>query len=52
MEPLSMNAFGDTELNGLEAGHFSTSGRPPTRPFGWTWRWRAGQVKNYETHML
>ena len=25
---------GDTESNGSEAGHFSTSGRPPTRPFG------------------
>ena len=45
MEPLFMNASGDTELNGSEAGHFSTSGRRPTRPSGWTWRWqrRSGQ---------
>ena len=42
MEPLSMNASGDTELNGSEAGHFSSNGKRPTRPFGWTWRWRAG----------
>ena len=44
MEPLSTNASGDTELNGSEAGHFSTSGRPPTRLFGWTWRWRNSYV--------
>ena len=39
-------------IDGSEAGHFSTSGRRPTRPFGWTWRWRAGQVNNYRTHTL
>ena len=50
MEPLFMNVSDNMESNGSEAGHFSTSGSPPTRPFGSTWRWRAGQVKNYAIH--
>ena len=34
--------------SGLGAGHSLTSGRTPTRLYGWTWRWRAGRVKNSE----
>ena len=49
MEPPSTSASGDTGLNGSAAGNFSTSGRPPARPFGWTWRWRAGRVRSCET---
>ena len=40
------NVSDSTVLNGLGAGHSLTSGRTPTRPFGWTWRWRAGRVRN------
>ena len=32
MEPLFMNVSDNMESNGSEAGHFSTSGGPPTRP--------------------
>ena len=40
------NVSDSTVLNGLGAGHSLTSGRTPTRPFGWTWRWRAGRFRN------
>ena len=49
MESPSTSASGDTELNGSAAENFSTSGRPPARPFGWTWRWRTGRVRSCET---
>ena len=48
MGHLSMNVSDSTVLSGLGAGHSLTSGRTPTRPFGWTWRWRAGRVRNSE----
>ena len=48
MGHLSVNVSDSTVLSGLGAGHSLTSGRTPTRPFGWTWRWRAGRVRNSE----
>ena len=38
----SMSVSDSTVLSGLGAGHSLTSGRTPTRPYGWTWR-RSGQ---------
>ena len=48
MVRLSTSVSGNTASSGLAAGHSSTNGGRPTRPYGWTWRWRADRDRNSE----
>ena len=48
MVRLSTSVSGNTASSGLAAGHSSTNGGRPTRPYGWIWRWRADRDRSSE----